>query len=62
MACRRSLSRAREHTRVYVVAEPTERQSERERYAPPEQAKKTTEALDTMTRTMRRRSPSRVLA
>src|SRR5205807_5504022 len=50
-----SLSRAHEHTRVYVVAEPTERQRERERYAPPEPAKTTTEALDTMTRTMRRR-------
>jgi hypothetical protein len=50
-----SLSRARGRTRVYVVAEATESQRERERYAPPEPAKTTTEELDIMTRTMRRR-------
>jgi len=50
-----SLSRARGRTRVYVIAESTARQLEREWYAPPEPARTAAEALDIMTRTMRRR-------
>ena len=50
-----SLSRAREGTRVYVVAEATSRQREREEYAPPEPQRTTSEALDLMVSAMRRR-------
>jgi len=50
-----SLSRARGRAHVYVVAEATEGQRKRERYAPPEPDRTAAEALDIMTRTMRRR-------
>lgn len=50
-----ALSRARGPTRIYVIAEATVGQRERERYAPPEPECTTTEALDAMTSTMRRR-------
>jgi conjugative relaxase-like TrwC/TraI family protein len=55
-----SLSRARGPTRLYVVAEPTERQRERERYAPPGPLRTETEALDTMASSMRRREAERL--
>lgn len=50
-----SFSRARGRTRVYVIAEPTVGQREREQYAPPEPDRTADEALKVMTRSMRRR-------
>jgi len=50
-----ALSRARGHTRVYVVGEATAKQRERETYAPPEPERTTDEALTIMVRSMRRR-------
>jgi conjugative relaxase-like TrwC/TraI family protein len=50
-----SCSRARGRTRVYVIAEATPGQREREGYAPPEPRRTTTEALDILTSAMRRR-------
>ena len=50
-----SLSRARERTRVYLVAEATSGQREREQYAPPEPVRTRAEALETMARAMTRR-------
>ena len=49
-----ALSRARARTRVYVVAEATRTQREREQYAPPEPERTSAEALDVLTRAMRR--------
>jgi hypothetical protein len=49
-----SLSRARERTRVYVVAETTAKQREREEYAPSEPERTATEALEIMLRSMNR--------
>ena len=50
-----SLSRAHGRTRVYLPVEQTARQREREQYAPPEPQRSAEEALDVMTRSMRRR-------
>jgi conjugative relaxase-like TrwC/TraI family protein len=50
-----SLSRARWPTRVYVITEATAGQREREQYAPPEPERTAEEALEIMTRSMRRR-------
>lgn len=50
-----SLSRARARTRAYVVAEATSAQREREQYAPPEPERTSAEAIDVLTRAMRRR-------
>jgi len=50
-----SLSRARGRTRVYLMAEPTAKQREREEYAPPEPERTATDALDVMNSAMRRR-------
>jgi conjugative relaxase-like TrwC/TraI family protein len=50
-----SLSRARTRTRVYVIAEPTRTQRDREQYAPPEPERNCAEAIDVLTRAMRRR-------
>jgi conjugative relaxase-like TrwC/TraI family protein len=50
-----SLSRARGRTRVYVIAERTSTQREREEYAPPEPQRNATEALDILSCSMRRR-------
>jgi ATP-dependent exoDNAse (exonuclease V) alpha subunit len=50
-----ALTRARGATRIYAIAEATARQRERERHAPPEPERPTTEALDAMKSTMRRR-------
>ena len=50
-----SLSRARGRTRVYVVAEVTAGQREREEYAPPEPERTKDEALDVLSWAMRRR-------
>jgi ATP-dependent exoDNAse (exonuclease V) alpha subunit len=50
-----SLSRARGRTRLYVVAEATPKQREREEYAPPEPQRTATEALEIMARSMHRR-------
>ena len=49
-----SLSRARARTRVYVIAEATRAQREREQYAPPEPERTSAEALEVLTRAMRR--------
>jgi ATP-dependent exoDNAse (exonuclease V) alpha subunit len=40
-----ALSRARRHTTIHLVAEPPEREREREEYAPPEPARDVTQAL-----------------
>jgi conjugative relaxase-like TrwC/TraI family protein len=50
-----SLSRAREHTRLYAVAQATTSQRDRERYAPPEPERSSAEALEVLTNAMRRR-------
>jgi conjugative relaxase-like TrwC/TraI family protein len=50
-----SISRARGRTRMYIVAEATAAQREREQYAPPEPERTATEAIDVLNRTMRRR-------
>jgi hypothetical protein len=50
-----SLSRARGRTRVYVIAEPTAKQRQREEYAQPEPERTTAGAVDVLRRTMRRR-------
>jgi conjugative relaxase-like TrwC/TraI family protein len=50
-----SLSRARARTRVYIVAEATRAQREREEYAPSEPERTSEEAMDVLTRAMRRR-------
>jgi hypothetical protein len=50
-----SLSRARGRTRVYVVAEVTAGQRQREEYAPPEPRRAAAEALHVLGRAMRRR-------
>jgi ATP-dependent exoDNAse (exonuclease V) alpha subunit len=50
-----SLSRARERTRVHVIAEPTANQRDREQYAPPEPRRSAEEALEVMRQAMRRR-------
>jgi hypothetical protein len=50
-----SLSRARDQTRAYVIAEATESQHDREQYAPPEPQRTATEALEIITRAIRRR-------
>jgi conjugative relaxase-like TrwC/TraI family protein len=50
-----SLSRARARTRVYIIAEATTAQREREQYAPPEPERTSSEAMDVLTRAMRRR-------
>jgi hypothetical protein len=50
-----SLSRARARTRVYVIAEVTTAQREREEYAPPEPERTQSEAIDALTRAMRHR-------
>lgn len=50
-----SLSRARDQTRAYAIAEATESQRERERYAPPEPQRTAAEALEIMTRAITRR-------
>ena len=49
-----SLTRARARTRVYVIAEATRAQHEREQYAPPEPERTSAEALEVLTRAMRR--------
>ena len=48
-----AFSRARERTRVYLVAEP--RTSDRDHYAPPETVRTTTDALTILGRALRRR-------
>jgi hypothetical protein len=50
-----SLSRARDQTRAYVIAEATQSQHDREQYAPPEPQRTAAEALQIMTRAIRRR-------
>jgi len=50
-----SLSRARGRTRVYVIAEATTGQRQREEYAPPEPQRTTDDAIDVLRRAMRRR-------
>jgi ATP-dependent exoDNAse (exonuclease V) alpha subunit len=50
-----ALSRARGRTRLYVVVEATDGQRDRERYAPPETAHTTEDALLIMTSSMKRR-------
>ena len=50
-----ALSRARAHTRVYLITEATYAQREREQYAPPEPERTAAEAMDVLTRAMRRR-------
>lgn len=50
-----ALSRARDRTRVYLIAEPTPSQRDREAYAPAEPERTSSEALEIMTRSMRRR-------
>jgi hypothetical protein len=50
-----AFSRARERTRVCVLAEATAGQHEREQYAPPEPQRTADEALDVVTRSTRRR-------
>ena len=55
-----SLSRARGHTRVYVVAEVTAGQRQREEYAPPEPERTQDEALDVLGRAMRVREAERL--
>lgn len=50
-----ALSRARGRTRVYVTAEPTAGQREREQYAQPEPQRSAEEALEVRARSMRRR-------
>jgi conjugative relaxase-like TrwC/TraI family protein len=50
-----SLSRARDQTRAYVIAEATQSQHDREQYAPPEPQRTATEALEIMTRAITRR-------
>jgi hypothetical protein len=51
-----SLSRARGCTRVYVIAEATEKQPEREAYSPSEPTRTTTEALDVLALSLTRRA------
>jgi AAA domain len=50
-----SLARARARTRVYVINDVAATQREREEYAQPEPERTTIEALDVLTRAMRRR-------
>jgi conjugative relaxase-like TrwC/TraI family protein len=50
-----ALTRARDHTRVYLIAEATAGQLEREQYAPPEPDRTATEALEIMNRSIIRR-------
>jgi hypothetical protein len=50
-----SLSRARAHTRVCLVAEATGAPREREEYAPPEPERTSAETIAVLTRAMRRR-------
>jgi ATP-dependent exoDNAse (exonuclease V) alpha subunit len=50
-----SLSRARDQTRAYLIAEATETQLDREQYAPPEPQRTATETLEIMSRAIRRR-------
>jgi conjugative relaxase-like TrwC/TraI family protein len=49
-----ALSRAREHTRLHLISEPTERDREREEYAPPQPALEPTETLTALEQAMRR--------
>jgi hypothetical protein len=55
-----SFSRARGRPRVYLVAEVTAGQRQREQYAPPEPQRTAEEALDVMTGSMRRREAERL--
>lgn len=55
-----ALSRACASTRVYLVNDATIQQREREEYAPPDPERTTTEALDVLTRSMRRREAERL--
>jgi conjugative relaxase-like TrwC/TraI family protein len=50
-----SFSRARGRTRVYVISAATTGQREREQYAPPEPERTANEAVEIMSRSMRRR-------
>ena len=49
-----ALTRARHQTSIHLIAEPTTGQRDREQYAPPEPQPTRAEALDTLSRTMRR--------
>ena len=49
-----SLSRARDQTRAYLIAEATESQHDRKQYAPPAPQRTATEALEIMTRAVTR--------
>jgi hypothetical protein len=49
-----ALTRARHKTSIHLIAEPTAGQRDREQYAPPEPQRTRAEALDTLSRTMRR--------
>jgi ATP-dependent exoDNAse (exonuclease V) alpha subunit len=55
-----SLSRARGHTRVYVIREATGAQRDREEYAAPEPERTTAESLGVLDRAMRRREAERL--
>jgi ATP-dependent exoDNAse (exonuclease V) alpha subunit len=50
-----AVSRARESTRLYVIAEAAETRREREHYAPPEPARTATESREILARSMMRR-------
>jgi hypothetical protein len=50
-----ALTRSRDRTRVYLIAEATAGQLEREQYAPPEPERTSTEALELVGRSMQRR-------
>ncbi len=55
-----SLSRARGHTRVYVIGEATRAQRGREEYAAPEPERTREESLEVLARAMRRREAERL--